>query len=200
MVCENDLPDTDGFTLIGLLRADARCADVPLILLSRADEPCAKELALGAGADEWLPRPVYQADVVAHALLLAGCGSSTARYEAHTRQLPLHTALRALLAGIRAGRLALGSGQGSVVFRCGELVDAVFGDLRGESALEAMLRADVGAYEVTFGPSLSRATFCLDLATYCQRTLPRLEQWNRSELNEALQRQLDVLRIQPGRA
>ncbi len=177
IVCENELPDEDGFSLCGQLRADARTADVPVILLSRADEPCAQELAAGAGVDVWLPRPVYQADVVAHALLLCGCGSSTGRYEAHSGRLPLHKALRALLTDVRAGRLEVSQGQGLIVFRGGEVVDARYEALRGEDALEALLREDVGPYEVAFGPSLSRATFCLDLATYCRRTLPRLEAW-----------------------
>ena len=212
VVCENDLPDEDGFTLCGQLRADARTADVPVILLTHPEEPCARELAAGAGVDVWLPRPVYQADVVAHALLLAGRGSSTGRYEGHTSRLPLHTALRALLTDVRAGRLEV-AGHGSIVFRGGEVVDARCGDLRGEEALEALLRAgleaDLGPYEVSFGPSLTRATFCLDLGTYCQKTLPALLAWQTvraqgmglaENVDDALLRQLDVLRIRPGQA
>lgn len=175
--CEADLRGGDGFSLCGQIRADQRTADVPVVLLSRSPESFHRELAGGAGADQYLPKPLYLNDVVALARLMANRSSSAARFDADTATLPISQALRALLSGVRAGRIELVATKSWITFREGQVVDASFDGLRGEVALTRMLLFARGEYVVTFGPALTRATLSFSLTDLCTRTLPRLKRW-----------------------
>ncbi len=173
--CEAELRGGDGFSFCGHLRQQPRTADVPVVLLARHAEDWHRELAGGAGADEFLQKPVFLGDVVALALLLAGRSSTASRYEADTERLPLHKTLRALLSGVRSGRVEIA--EGWVAFRNGELVEAACGSLTGEPAVERLLRWGRGEYAVAFGEVTAEQGMQLGAQEYCRRTLPRLEQW-----------------------
>lgn len=177
--CEADLRNGngDGFSLCGQVRAGQRTADLPLVLLSHSPESDYRELAGGAGADQFLPKPLFLNDVVALARLMAGRSSSAARFEADTGTLPLPQLLRALLSGVRAGRIELERSRTFITFREGRVVDASCDGLRGEAALTRILLLESGAYLVTFGPALTRATLNFSLKELCRRMLPRLARW-----------------------
>lgn len=177
--CEADLRGGDGFSLCQNIRSDQRTADLPVVLLSRNPESFYRELAGGAGADEFLPKPLYLNDVISLATLMAGRSSSEARFYAETQSLPMVHALRALLSGVRSGRIELSDTRAHIAFREGRVVDAAFDGLDGQDALLRMLLLAEGEYVVSFGPSLTRASMTFGLEDLCRRMLPRLQRWHR---------------------
>lgn len=176
---ESDLRQGDGFALCQQIRSDQRTADLPIVLLSRTAESYHRELAGGAGADQYLPKPLYLNDVIALARLMGGRSSSEARYEADTARLPLAHALRAMLSGVRAGRIEMQRERAFIAFREGRVVDCGFEDHRGEEALARLLLLGNGGYVVMFGPGLARGTMEFSLESLCRKTLPRLARWNK---------------------
>ncbi|WP_241759205.1 response regulator [Pyxidicoccus parkwayensis] len=178
ILSEVELPDGDGFSFCGQVRADARLAHVPVVLLARRQEDFHKDLAGGVGADDYLSQPVLVQDVVALARLKAGRRTGEATYESHTARLPLAHVARALLAGVRSGRVVLSEGEGWFAFRHGLVVDAVFHGERGSLAFRRMLCFGSGAYAVALGPELHKGSFTMDRAYLCETVLPGLERFD----------------------
>jgi CheY-like chemotaxis protein len=178
-VIETELDGVDGFGLCSQLRADVRTATVPVMLTTLNPEPFHAELAHTVGADDFLPRPVRVADVVALARLKAGRRSGELSYEAHSARLPLPQIARALLAGSRSGRLVLKDCEGFFAFRGGRVVDAGFQGERGVVALRRLLAFGSGVYSVAYGSELHRGSLLMDKAFLCEQVLPALERFER---------------------
>lgn len=174
VICEVELPDGDGFSLCGQVRADPRTAHLPVLLLARRQEDFHRDLAGGVGADDYLPQPVPVEDVVALARLKAGRGTGDAAYESHTARLSLAHVARALLAGVRSGRVVLSEGEGWFAFRHGLVVDAMFHGERGSLAFRRMLCFGTGGYALVLGPVLHKGSFTMDRAYLCDTVLPGL--------------------------
>ncbi|RKG81391.1 DNA-binding response regulator [Corallococcus exercitus] len=177
VIIDVDLPDGDGFSLCGVLRADARSAHLPVLLVARHPEEFHRDLAAGVGADEYLVEPVDARDVAVLARLKAGRRGEEDVYDAHTGALPLVGLVRALLSGVRSGRVVLAEDTGAFVFRHGLVVDASFHGERGSLAFRRLLCFGAGAYTVTFGPELHRGTFTLDRPFLCDQLVPGLERF-----------------------
>ncbi|WP_426753526.1 response regulator [Myxococcus sp. Y35] len=173
-----ELPDGDGFSLCGQVRADTRTAHLPVLLLSRREEDFHRDLAGGVGADDYLALPVDVRDVVALALLKAGRCTGDAAVESHTERLPLPDVARALLAGVRSGRVVMTEGQGWFAFRHGLVVDAVFQGERGSLAFRRMLCFGRGEYAVMLGPELHKGSFSMDRPYLCETVLQGLERFD----------------------
>ncbi|NMO21301.1 response regulator [Pyxidicoccus fallax] len=178
VISEVELPDGDGFSLCGQVRADARTARVPVLLLARRQEDFHRDLAGSVGADDYLPQPVTVRDVVALARLKTGRRTGDTTVESHTGRLPLTDVARALLAGVRSGRVVLAEGEGWFAFRHGLVVDAVFHGERGNLAFRRMLCFGSGAYAVVLGPELHKGSFTMDRAYLCETVLPGLERFD----------------------
>ncbi|WP_223644698.1 PleD family two-component system response regulator [Corallococcus sp. EGB] len=177
VVIDADLPDGDGFSLCGMLRADARSAHLPVLLVARYAEEFHRDLAAGVGADEYLVEPVDARDVAVLARLKAGRRGGEDVYDAHTSSLPLVALVRALLSGVRSGRVVLAEDSGALVFRHGLVVDATFHGERGSLAFRRLVCFGTGAYTVTFGPELQRGTFSMDRPFLCEQVVPGLERF-----------------------
>ncbi|MFP2964131.1 PleD family two-component system response regulator, partial [Myxococcus sp. 1LA] len=175
---EVELLDGDGFSLCGQVRADARTAHLPVLLLARREEDFHRDLAGGVGADDYLAHPVDARDVVALALLKAGRCSGDAAFETHTERLSLSDVARALLAGVRSGRVVMAEGQGWFAFRHGLVVDAVFNGERGSLALRRMLCFGGGEYSVMLGPELHKGSFTMDRPYLCETVLQGLTRFD----------------------
>jgi DNA-binding response OmpR family regulator len=181
LVCETDLAGEDGFRFCGQLRADLRTAQIPVVMLSQRPEAFHLEMASGAGADDYLPKPVFLNDVVALAKLKAGESAAQAVFAADTSTLPIGELLRALLAGMRSGQIELQDGTARLTFRQGQAIDAEVEGVRGARALSRMLLLSRGAYRVTFGPALARGSLSVDLRELCRSVLPDLARSRRAQ-------------------
>ena len=180
IVSETELPGLDGFAFCGLVRAELRTAQVPVLLLASRREPFHPELAANMGADDLLFKPVMVQDVVALARLKAGRRTGEAEYEAHSARLALTEIARALLAGARSGRVVLkDGGDGFFAFRGGRVVDAAFQGERGVLGFRRLLAFGSGVFGVSFGPELHRGSLLMDRAFLRAQVLPALERFER---------------------
>ncbi|RKI10341.1 response regulator [Corallococcus sp. AB030] len=177
VIIDADLPDGDGFSLCGVLRADPKCAHLPVLLVAKCAEEFHRDLAAGVGADEYLVEPVDACDVAVLARLKAGRRGEEDVYDAHTSTLPLGALLRALLSGVRSGRVVLSEDSGALFFRHGLAVDAAFHGERGILAFRRLLCFGSGAYTVTFGPELQRGSLSMDRQFLCEQVEPALERF-----------------------
>ncbi len=179
IISEADLRGSDGFSFCSTIRADQRAADLPVVLLSRTAEGWHRELAGGSGADQYLPKPVFLNDVIALARLMSGRSSWDARFPASTDELPIFQSLRAILSGVRSGRLELEDDSGWLGFRDGCVIDAMFENARGGEALRRLLLLGKGGYTVSFGPALARTNMAFGLEDLCGRTYQQVQRWTR---------------------
>jgi CheY-like chemotaxis protein len=198
VVAEVGLEGADGISLCQRLRAHPRLRDIPVLLLAAHPSPGDLERAGRAGADDYLPKPLFLSDLAILVRLRAGHAARDATLESHTDVLPLASALRALLAGSSSGRLFLES-HGQLLFRRGEVVSVRFEDVDGERGLTRMLALGRGAYRIHLGPVLARGELSTGLRELCGRLGAELAVWERLvavsvPLEAVLQPDFEVLR------
>jgi len=179
VLCEADLQGADGFAFCNQIRSDERTAGLPLILLSHQPEKYYPRLASGVGADDYLAMPTFVNDVVALVHLKAGSSSFDDVLHSSTELVPLPQMVRALLSGIRSGRIDLDRG-GQITFRQGWIVDAELESLRGIDALIRILLTAEGDYEVAFSSDPVQASFEFGLQELCTKAFPQIRRWQRA--------------------
>ena len=178
VVAEVGLSGADGIALCQRLRAHPRLRDVPVLLLAARPSAGDLERAGRAGADDYLPKPLFLSDLATLVRLRSGHAARDATLESHTDVLPLVSALRALLAGSSSGRLLLES-HGQLLFRRGEVVSVRFEEVDGERGLTRMLALGRGSYRVHLGPVLARGELSTGLRELCGRLGAELAVWER---------------------
>jgi CheY-like chemotaxis protein len=166
----------DGLALCERLRSQPQTEHLPVLLVSRRDNPAQRLRAVRVRADDYLSQPQVQ-DLVVLARLKAGRRSTEGGLEAHTARLPLCEVVRALLTGVRAGRVELRDNEGWLSFRDGHLVDASYGSDRGLVGARRFLLFGSGAYAVTLSEQLAQGDRLIDHATYCAMLLPAAERF-----------------------
>lgn len=72
MVLDVMLPDLDGFEILRRLRADARCASLPILMLTAKGQREDRDNALKFGADLFISKPFSNAEVIEAVQKLAG--------------------------------------------------------------------------------------------------------------------------------
>ena len=177
VVAEAKLDGSDGFSLCSRLRADLRTAQVPIILMSSSSGAQQEEWATQAGADDFVAKPAFARDLLSLVQLRAGSSFGETNFRENTIDLPLPILLRALLAGVRSGRIELFDPSAQVTFRHGGVVDAYFGRTRGAEALVPMLLLGDGEYSVSFTRTLVKGSFYLSLKELHSTVLPALRRW-----------------------
>ncbi len=198
VVAEVGLGGMDGVALCQRLRAHPRLREVPVLLLAAQPSSADLERAGRAGADDYVPKPLFVSDLATMVRLRAGRAARDATLDSHTDVLPLLAALRALLAGSSSGRLFLES-RGQLLFRRGEVVSVRFEGLDGERGLTRMLALGRGAYRVHLGPVLARGELSTGVRELCGRLGAELALWERLvaisvPLEAVLQPDFEVLR------
>ena len=156
LVCETDLAGEDGFRFCSQLRSDLRTAHLPVVLLSQRPEAFHLEMASGAGADDYLPKPVFLNDVISLARLKAGQSASTVDVLRRFRHAPA----RSCSAPCSPDALGTPGARGRKLgadLEHGCVVDARFEGHRGELAvphphpLQRALLGDHGALSLLTG-------------------------------------------------
>jgi DNA-binding response OmpR family regulator/Flp pilus assembly protein TadD len=178
VVAEVGLEGADGISLCQRLRAHPRLRDIPVLLLAAHPSAGDLERAGRAGADDYLPKPLFLSDLATLVRLRAGHAARDATLDSHTDVLSLSAALRALLAGSSSGRLFLES-QGQLLFRRGEVVSVRFEGVEGERGLTRMLALGRGAYRIHLGPVLARGELSIGVRELCGRLGSELAVWER---------------------
>ena len=79
MLLDRHLPDGDGLDLIPEIRGDARLGEVPILLVSASVLPRDVRLAMDAGADGFLAKPVRVKPLVEEVQRLLDTGAAAAK-------------------------------------------------------------------------------------------------------------------------
>ncbi len=135
---------------------------VPVVVLGERGEQDLVERAFGAGADDFLVKPVA-GDVVAaklHRLVARRSGDGGGGVRGSLREMSLVDVLQVLSHGRKGGRLVVRSGgqQGEMHLCDGSVYDAHFGPYTGEAAVYALVRLEEGefAFDTSFVPTERR--------------------------------------------
>lgn len=155
VVMESTLLDMGGRELMGRLRRELRFAHLPIIIVSADGRVATRVGMLREGADDYLVKPFDPAELrvrVEKALrqndavrtrrknyVLAGDFSG----------MPFADLINLLAMGHRTGRLSLFTLRASaqILFQCGHVVQAVYGNLEGPRAFYALMAEEAGQFE-----------------------------------------------------
>ena len=162
VICELTLPGQDGASVCAAVRADARIAGLPFLVMSANRDPEARLRALTAGADDFLLKPILIKDLAARIRMLL-----VRREQQKFAQRGGGAALTGIVGELGLVDLfqSLEGWQRSAVAFCewdertaqiwvrdGQVIDAELGPLLGEAAFYRLLHWEGGTFRVEFGP------------------------------------------------
>jgi response regulator RpfG family c-di-GMP phosphodiesterase len=162
VVSEVDLGATDGLALLTEARGQPWGKDLPWVVYTRRQERATAQRALDLGVLDFVSKPAHADVLVAKlkALLEQRASPRTARgVSGSLSEMGLPDMVQVLFHGRKSGNLRIRApeGAGEIHFADGSVVNALWGELRGENAFYAMLRLRDGEFglDPTFKP-LSR--------------------------------------------
>ena len=151
VVSEIDLGDSDGLKLLAQARSAEGCKDVPWVIYTRRPERALAQRALELGVLDYVTKPAPADVLVAklRALLDHRAAPRAARgVTGSLREMSLPDMVQVLFHGRKGGNLRIRTreGTGEIHFADGDVVNALWGELRGEEAFYAMLRLKEGEF------------------------------------------------------
>jgi DNA-binding response OmpR family regulator len=200
IVTEATLPDGSGFDLCRRLREDPAVASAAIVFLAEDASPEAKILAISAGADEYLAKPLYVKEILARlrALVerrqneafsrpgrpatfngtLAGMGLVDLFQLIETGRKSC--VLRVTTDRARSGGFTQDSEEnGRLFFKDGQLIDAETSRLRGERATYRMFLWDDGSFELDFNLPARQAVIDTPTQALLLEGMRRVDEWSR---------------------
>jgi response regulator RpfG family c-di-GMP phosphodiesterase len=151
VVSELDLPPNDGLTLLADARKAAWGKDVPWVVYTRHQERALAQKAFELGVLDFVNKPANADLLVAKlkAMLDQRASPRTSRgVSGRLRELGLPDMVQVLFHGRKSGNLKIRApeGSGEIHFNEGNVVNALWGELRGEEAFYAMLKLKDGEF------------------------------------------------------
>jgi response regulator RpfG family c-di-GMP phosphodiesterase len=151
VVGEIDLGPSDGLALLTEARKHPWGKDVPWVVYTRRQERAVAQRAFDLGVLDFVNKPASADVFVAKlkAMLDQRATPRTTRgVSGSLREMGLPDMVQVLFHGRKSGRLKIRAreGAGEIHFVEGSVVDALWGELRGESAFYAMLRLSDGEF------------------------------------------------------
>ena len=177
------MPEMDGFEVCDRLKADARTAHIPVVMITALDQPSDRVKGLRAGADDFLTKPVDDVQLMARVKSLVRLKALTDELRARAQtgqEIAIEDAMRAMDSGdTEGGRILLVDNDARSAERiAGYLAPAHRVDVLSNPADAALKVAD-GQYELAI-VSMSLGDFdplrvCSQMRTLEQtRALPIL--------------------------
>jgi response regulator RpfG family c-di-GMP phosphodiesterase len=160
VVSEIDLGQSDGLGLLAAARRNAWGKELPWVIYTRRQERAVAQKALEMGVIDFVNKPA-NADVMVAKLKAMLDQRASARasrgVSGSLREMGLPDMVQVLFHGRKSGNLRIRAreGSGEIHFLDGNVVNALWGELKGESAFYAMLRLADGefALDPAFKPS-----------------------------------------------
>jgi response regulator RpfG family c-di-GMP phosphodiesterase len=151
VVAEVDLGSSDGLALLAEARKRPWGKDLPWVIYTRRQERAVAQKAFDLGVLDYVSKPAHADVLVAKlkALLEQRASSSGARgVSGSLREMGLPDMVQVLFHGRKSGRLRIRApeGSGEIHFVDGNVVNALWGEQRGEDAFYAMLRIQDGEF------------------------------------------------------
>jgi response regulator RpfG family c-di-GMP phosphodiesterase len=151
VVGEVDLGGSDGLALLAEVRQQPWGKDLPWVVYTRRQERALAQRALDLGALDYVNKPAHADVLVAklRALLDQRANTRTARgVSGSLREMGLPDMVQVLFHGRKSGglRIRAPEGAGEIHFVDGAVVNALWGELRGEEAFYAMIKLRDGEF------------------------------------------------------
>jgi response regulator RpfG family c-di-GMP phosphodiesterase len=151
VVSEIDLGGSDGLALLTEARGQSWGKDLAWVVYTRRQERAIAQRALDLGVLDYVNKPAHADVLVAKlkALLDQRATPRTARgVSGSLREMGLPDMVQVLFHGRKSGNLRIRApeGAGEIHFADGSVVNALWGELRGEDAFYAMLRLRDGEF------------------------------------------------------
>jgi response regulator RpfG family c-di-GMP phosphodiesterase len=151
VVSEIDLGDSDGLALLAQARASEGGKDVPWVIYTGRPERALAQKALSLGVLDYVTKPAPADVLVAklRALLDHRATPRAARgVNGSLKEMSLPDMVQVLFHGRKGGNLRIRAreGTGEIHFAEGDVVNALWGELRGEEAFYAMLTLKDGEF------------------------------------------------------
>jgi two-component system cell cycle response regulator len=146
------MPEMDGFEACQVLKADARTAHIPVVMITALDQPSDRVKGLRAGADDFLTKPVDDVQLMARVKSLVRLKALTDELRARAQtgqEIAIEDAMRAMdAANSEAGRILLVDNDPRSAERLsGYLTPTHNVDVLSNPA-DAALRVSTGEYEL----------------------------------------------------
>lgn len=151
VVGEVDLGPTDGLALLGEVRKQPWGKDLPWVVYTRRQERAVAQRAFELGVLDFVNKPANADVLVAKLKALLGqrmAARPSRGVSGSLREMGLPDMVQVLFHGRKTGNLRIRSpeGAGEIHFQEGNVVNALWGELRGESAFFAMLKLRDGEF------------------------------------------------------
>jgi len=161
VIGEVDLGASDGLMLLAQVRQMPWGKDLPWVVYTRRQERALAQKAFDLGALDFVNKPAHADVMVAKLKAMLDQRASSARasrgVSGSLREMGLPDMVQVLFHGRKGGSLRIRAreGSGEIHFVEGNVVDALWGDLRGEPAFFAMLKLEDGdfALDPSFKPT-----------------------------------------------
>jgi CheY-like chemotaxis protein len=180
----------DGFELCRQIKQRPDGASIVFVFLSEQSVE-SKLRGVEVGADDFLAKPLYTQEVVAHArsLLqrrerdrLEGLAGGDERFVGDIDDLPLVDFLRAIEANRKSGVVQLvdaAGARGEIYFRDGAVVDAEVGRLSGMDAVCRLFSWGQGRFEIEWKSIRRKDVVAMEPGALLLEALRRLDEWRR---------------------
>jgi len=151
VISEVDLGATDGLSLLAQARREPWGKDLPWVLYTGRQERAAAQKAFELGVLDYVTKPASADVLVAklRALLEQRASPRSAQgVSGSLKEMGLPDMVQVLFHGRKTGNLKIRGrdGTGEIHFVDGNVVDATWGDVRGEDAFFAMLKVQEGDF------------------------------------------------------
>ncbi len=180
----------DGFELCRELKKRTDGPAIAFVFLAEQSVEM-KLRGVEAGADDFLAKPVYVQEVVAHARsllqrrerdLLEAHARGDERFVGDVEDFPLVDLLAALGSAHKSGVVALtapGGARGEIYFREGTVVDSEVGRLSGLDAVCRLFSWSQGRFEIEWKSIRRKDAVAKDPSALLMEALRRLDEWRR---------------------
>jgi CheY-like chemotaxis protein len=151
VIAEVDLGESDGLALLAEARKQQWGKDLPWVVFTRRQERAIAQRAFELGVLDYVTKPAHTDVFVAKlkALLDQRASSRSARgVNGSLREMSLPDMVQVLFHGRKSGNLRIRApeGAGEIHFADGNVVNALWGEQRGEDAFYAMLKLSDGEF------------------------------------------------------
>ncbi|HXN33103.1 MAG TPA: HD domain-containing phosphohydrolase [Polyangiaceae bacterium] len=151
VISEIDLTPTDGLALLSDARKTSWGKDLPWVVYTRRQERALAQKAFELGVIDFVSKPANADLLVAklRAMLDQRASPRTSRgVSGRLRELGLPDMVQVLFHGRKSGSLKIraAEGTGEIHFADGNVVNALWGEVRGEEAFYAMLKLKDGEF------------------------------------------------------
>jgi two-component system cell cycle response regulator len=145
------MPEMDGFEVCERLKADARTAHVPVVMITALDQPSDRVRGLRAGADDFLTKPVDDVQLMARVKSLVRLKTLTDELRARAQtgqEIAIEDAMRAMdAANSEGGRILLVDNDQRSADRLVGYLTTHHVDVLSDPA-DAVMRVSTGEYEL----------------------------------------------------